>query len=76
MIDETLQSDLLKQLEQLSPNMQRRVVDFAVALAQSVPKGTPGEELLRFAGSLHPEDAKQMIEAIEAGCEQVDRDEW
>ena len=76
MIDGALQDELLKQLEQLSPNLQRRVVDFTAALVQSVPKGTPGDELLRFAGTLDPEDAKEMIEAIEAGCEQVDRDEW
>ena len=76
MIDEILQKQLSEQLEQLSPNLQRRVVDFAMALVQSVPKGTPGDELLRFAGTLDPEDAREMIEAIEAGCERINGDEW
>ena len=76
MVDEVLQKQLSEQLEQLSPNLQRRVVDFAMALVQSVPKGTPGDELLRFAGTLDPEDAREMIEAIEAGCERINGDEW
>lgn len=75
MIDASLREELLKQLEQLSPNLQRRVVEFAAALVQSVPKGTPGNQLLRFAGVLAPEDAREMIEAIEAGCERVEDDE-
>ena len=75
MIDAAIREQLLKELEQLSPNLQRRVVDFAAALVQSVPKGTPGDQLLRFAGVLDPEDAREMIEAIEAGCERVDGNE-
>ena len=75
MVDASIQDELLKQLEQLSPNLQRRVVDFATALVQSVPRGTPGDQLLRFAGVLAPEDAEAMIEAIEAGCERVADDE-
>jgi len=71
MIDRALQDELFEQLEQLSPDLQRRVVDFAAALAQAAPKGTPGAELLGLVGSLIPEDAKAMIDAIEAGCERV-----
>ena len=69
MIDASIHDELLKQLERLSPNLQRRVVEFATALARSVPKGTPGNELLRFVGVLPPDDARAMIEAIESGCE-------
>jgi hypothetical protein len=35
-------------------------------------KGTPGKELLRFAGTISPEDCRRMAEAIEVGCERVD----
>ena len=65
MIDPSIRDELLKQLGQLTPNMQRRVADFAAVLVRSVPKGTPGDELLRFVGVLDPDDAKAMIEAIE-----------
>ena len=76
MIDTTIRNELLKQVEQLSAELQRKVLDFAVALVQSEPKGTPGKELLRFAGLLDSEDAREMIDAIEKGCEQVDTNEW
>lgn len=39
-------------------------------------KGTPGRELLRFAGTIPPEDCRRMEEAIEAGCERVDPGAW
>ncbi|WP_179197944.1 hypothetical protein [Nostoc sp. T09] len=32
--------------------------------------------LLRFAGSIPPEDLQLMREAIEQDCEQVDINEW
>jgi hypothetical protein len=37
---------------------------------------SPGRDLRRFAGVLDPEAAREMIEAIEEGCERVDLDEW
>jgi hypothetical protein len=40
------------------------------------PNGTPGIELLRFAGTLSDEDAQAMKRAIEEDCEQVDPDAW
>ncbi|HUT12226.1 MAG TPA: hypothetical protein VMY42_17135 [Thermoguttaceae bacterium] len=76
MVDMRMQEELLTQVGQLPSGLQRRVLDFAVALVQSVPKGTPSQDLLRFAGVLKPEDARAMIEAIEQGCEQVDSDGW
>jgi hypothetical protein len=32
--------------------------------------------LLEFAGILTPEEAKEMMDAIEEGCEQIDANEW
>jgi hypothetical protein len=76
MIDAAIQSDLLREVEQLPPPLQRKVVDFAHTLAQSRPRGTPGKQLLEFAGTLSPEEAKAMMDAIEDGCERVDPNEW
>lgn len=66
---------LIEQVSVLPEDMQRRVLDFAQALAMSVPKGVPGKQLLKFSGAISAEDARQMLEAIEEGCEKVD-DEW
>jgi hypothetical protein len=43
--------------------------------ASRTPKGIPGKDLRRFAGILDPESAREMIQAIEEGCERVDLDE-
>ena len=70
-----IQEQLLQQLDPLPEDLQRRVLDFAQALALSVPKGVPGKRLLRFAGAIPADDLRLMQEAIESGCEQVDN-EW
>ncbi len=40
------------------------------------PRSAAGRDLLSLAGSISSEDAREMREAIEQGCEQVDEREW
>ncbi len=40
------------------------------------PKGVDGKNLLKFAGTIDPNDLELMSKAIDEGCEQVDTDEW
>jgi hypothetical protein len=40
------------------------------------PRSAAGKDLRYLAGTISPEDASQMREAIEQGCEQVDEREW
>jgi hypothetical protein len=68
----TITRQILRELDQLPPELQRRVLDFAQALARSLPKGVPGKELLRFAGSIAPADIEAMEQALQAGCERMD----
>ena len=67
---------LVEQVDQLPLEFQRKVLDFAQALALALPKGVPGVSLLRFAGAIELDDLRAMSEAIEVGCEQVDTNEW
>jgi hypothetical protein len=76
MLDAAIQSDLLREVEQLPPPLQRKVVDFAHSLAQPKTRGTPGRQLLQFAGILSPEEATAMMAAIEEDCERIDPTEW
>jgi len=76
MINAAIQSELLKEVEQLPPPLQQKVVDFAHSLAQPRPRGTPGKRLLEFAGILSPEEATAMMNAIEEDCERIDPNEW
>jgi hypothetical protein len=71
-----LQGQILEQINGLPHEQQRRVLEFARALALSSPLGVPGKELVRFGGLISPEDLKQISAAIEAGCERIDADEW
>jgi len=65
-----------EEVKALAPDLQRRVLEFARALALSTPRGVPGRQLLQFSGELSLEDARLMREAIERGCEKVDAHEW
>ena len=76
MSDRLLREELLKALDRLSPAMQRRVLDFARTLKESRLCGTPGSELLRFAGTMSPAEADEFLRGIEEDCEQIDPREW
>ncbi len=76
MIHPTIKEEILARLDKLPFEQQRRVLDFAQALVVTLPKGVPGESLMRFAGVLDAKTLKEMEEAIEEGCEQIDKNEW
>jgi len=72
----SIKREIIEQLDQLPIELQRRVLDFAHALVISAPRGTPGKNLLRFAGMIDEEDLNVMEKAIEEGCERIDESEW
>ena len=76
MVSPAIKDELLSRMGQLPLDMQRRVLDFADALVRTEPKGVSGEALAPIVGTLDEESARQMIEAIEEGCEQVDEGGW
>ncbi len=66
-------------VRRLTEAQQMKVLDFAQSLGSGILAAPPGaklEDLLRFAGSIPPEDLRQMQDAIEEGCEQVNPDGW
>lgn len=62
--------EILHEVNGLPPDMQRRVLHFARSLAQPQREGTPGRDLLRFAGAIPLDDLRVMSEVIEAEFEQ------
>lgn len=76
MLDSLLQEELVKEMDQLPPPLQRKVINYAHSLTQPRPRGTPGRQLKKYAGTLSPEEAEAMMAAIEEGCEQVEPNEW
>lgn len=57
--------EVIEQLRAMPQHLQWRVLEFAQALAKSQVRGTSGQQLLRFAGSIPLEDLQLMCEAIE-----------
>ena len=76
MVNPAIKEQIFSDLDRLSPEEQTRAAEYVHSLASRTPKGIPGRDLTRFAGILDPESAREMIEAIEEGCERADLDEW
>ena len=71
-----LERELHERLSRLRPDQRLQVLEYARALSEGPRRGVPGESLLRFAGTLSPEQAEELTRAIEDGCERVDPDAW
>ncbi len=67
--------EVIEQLRVLPYELQWRVFEFTRTLAGSIPRGVPGHQLLRFAGSIPLDDLQLMRLAIEQGCERIDANE-
>jgi hypothetical protein len=70
MTSSQIKQRLLDRLDQLAEGEQRKILEFAENLP-SVPKGTPGRDLVKFFGMIEPDDCRLMEEAVEAGCERI-----
>ena len=68
--------EVVEQLKVMPQPLQRQVLEFVRSLAKVESRGTPGHQLLRFAGSIPSDDLQLMHEAIEQDCGRVDVDEW
>jgi len=69
-------TQVMEKLSVLPDDLQRKVLEFVKRLMIPVHHGTSGKKLLKFAGSISPEDLQQMLSTIEIGCEKVDLNEW
>lgn len=68
--------EVVEQLKIMPQHLQWQVLEFVRVLVKAELRGTPGQKLLRFAGSIPLDDLQLMREAIEQDCERVDLDEW
>lgn len=69
-------NEVIKRLEIMPQHLQQQVLEFTQALGTNEVRGTPGQQLLCFAGSIPLKDIQLMREAIDQDCERVDIDEW
>jgi hypothetical protein len=70
-----VQDELLKRINQLSEEEQRKVLNFTTNLPTSSSKSSPAK-FLDLAGTLDSQSAQEMLQAIEEDCERIDANEW
>ena len=68
-----LVEQIIQAVNRLTPDAQQKILNFTSAL---MPRGVPGKDLLRFAGTIAADDLELMTQAIEAECERIDVNEW
>jgi hypothetical protein len=71
-----VKEQILSDLDRLSPDEQRLAAELVHGLVSPLPRGASVDDLIELAGTLDDESAREMMEAIEEGCERVDLDEW
>jgi len=78
MTEPSIKQQILDDLDRMSPELQGRAHDLihGLAASDSRAEGTPGKDLLRFAGILDEEGAREIERVIDEGCERVDPDAW
>ena len=71
-MDPSITKEIVERMHELPAAQQELVLKIVRSLASQPPQGVPAKDLLPFAGTISAEDARQMSEAIEEGCERVD----
>ncbi len=69
----SIKENLIAQIDKLPYDLQLRVLDYVKTL---IPTGVEGNSLLKFEGTIPPDDLRLMSKAIEENCEKVDTSEW
>ena len=75
-IELTIKEQILKDLDRMSPELQQRALRLVHNLVDPHPRGASVEDMMSVAGILDDESAREMIEAIEEGCERIDLEGW
>jgi lipopolysaccharide biosynthesis regulator YciM len=75
MASKTFENEFLKGLDLLSKEQQDKVISYVRALLKRT-KSNNQQTLLQFAGSFKSKDVQEISSAIEAGCENIDKNEW
>lgn len=70
MLSDIYKEEIVNEIERLDYDNQKRVLDFAKALAATGKRGIPGKLLLSFMRAISPEDLAHMQKEITEHCEQ------
>lgn len=76
MVIPAIEEQIREDLSRLSAAQQKRAAEMVHSLVSQRPRGASIQDLIQVAGTLDDDSAREMLEAIEQGCEQVDLSEW
>ena len=68
MKDPTIIQEIIQRLDKLTPWQQKQILNSVLSFLGEPIRGTPGKELLKFAGTISKEDLEIMKQTIEEGC--------
>jgi exoribonuclease R len=73
----SIAEEITEAVNNLPPELQKKVLEYARGLEPPTPQGISGKELLRIMENItiSPEDLKAMADAIEEDCERIDLSE-
>jgi hypothetical protein len=71
-----IQHDLYEEIDKLNAAEQLRLLAVARDIRSEAPKGTPWSEIKHLVGTLPDADAREIMAAIDEGCENIDTNEW
>lgn len=74
----SLREEILNQIDRLTPDQQREVLDFVLSLEEGLPEGIPGRDMAARAIAINfpHEDLEEISRAIEEDCETIDWESW
>ena len=75
MLSKAFENEFLKNLDLLSKEQQDKVLSYAKSLLNGTSNSNQ-QGLLEFAGSIDPKGIQEIRAAIEADCENIDKNEW
>jgi hypothetical protein len=67
---------IIANLDRLTPDQQKKVLDFTTLISSNRPVGVPGKALRPFFGILSEEEADEMMRIIDEDCGRVNENEW
>ena len=75
-MDASITKEIVERMHELPAAQQKLVLEIVRSLASQRPQGVPAKDLLALAGVISAQDAREMVDAIEEGCERVDANAW
>ena len=75
-MDPSITQEIVERLHELPASQQQLVLEVVRSLASPKPQGVPALDLLPPTGAITADDAREMMNAIEEGCERVDANAW